>query len=399
MKIKYSGILMWLLIISPIMDNLNGYLLLSRRNSNISVMFKTLIFLFCLLMIFKSITEKRIIEIFGMIFLFALQLVIFEINYNGGLNDNFSSLIKLLTPIVIAMAAHSLESYDRATVVCIDKVARFYCWFFPLSLLIPFVFNIGFSTYRGGVGSKGFYFAGNEISIIMVMIFAMEIEKYKRNKTKANFLNMILGAASLLYIGTKTAYISLIVFILLALYSEKNINKKVLNIILMVPSIFGGLWYVINNVNTVTRIIETIVWKYVTSSARGVSFWLSGRELRISRAIELVYDKNLIGNILIGIGSAAAEKGLNILIEMDLLDLFIRFGLIVSIVIIGFYVKNMKLIMKTKNILYIMGSALACGASVFAGHMIFAPMVSMVLVILFLESEFRETGQKRNYDI
>lgn len=150
----------------------------------------------------------------------------------------------------------------------------------------------------------------------------------------------------------------------------------------------GGLWYVINNVNTVTQNINAIVWRYKTSSHRGVSFLLSGRELRIKRAIELVYSEKPIINILIGIGAYAAENKLKILVEMDLIDLFIRFGVVVFLVVVNFYVKNIKRLIRKKNIQYVTGALLVCGASVFAGHMLFSPMVSIVLITLFLKNDF-----------
>ncbi len=389
MKVRYSSILKWMLILSPIVDNINGYLLISKGNSNISGTFKTLIFLFCLIIIFlKGVNRGENFGIICMAIISVLQLIVFEIQYKGGLFYNISILIKLLTPIVIARAVYVLEIYDQTIKICIDKISMFYCWFFPLSLIIPIILGVGYTTYRSGEGSKGFYYAGNEISIIMVVVLALEIEKYKNKRSKANLLNIILGVVSILYLGTKTGYFSLIILILVALYLEKNLNKNLINVFLLVPGVFGGLWYVINNVNTVTQNINAIIWRYKTSSYRGVSFLLSGRELRIKRAIHLVYSENPIRNMLIGIGSHAAENKLKILIEMDLMDLFIRFGVIVFFVIIRFYYKNIKQVIKKKNIQYIMGTILACGASVFAGHMLFSPMVSIVLMILFLKNKF-----------
>lgn len=378
------------------MDNINGYLLISKGNSNISGTFKTFIFLFCLIIIFfKGMKKGKSIGSVCMSVVIILQLFLFEIQCRGGMVYNISILIKLLTPMVIVKAVHVLEVYDQTTEICIDKISRFYCWFFPLSLIIPIIFGIGYTTYRSGEGSKGFYYAGNEISIIMVMILALEIENYKNNRSKTNLLNIMLGVVSVLYLGTKTGYFSLIILILVALYSGENINKKLVNIFLLVPSILGGLWYAANNINTVTQNINAIVWRYRARSYRGVSFLLSGRELRINRAIELVYSENPVRNILIGIGPYAAENKLKILIEMDLMDLFIRFGAIVFFVVVGFYYKNIKQIIKGKNVQYIMGATLVCGASVFAGHMIFSPMVSIVLMILFLKNDFYTNNNNR----
>lgn len=394
MKIKYSRILMWMLILSPIVDNINGYLLLNERSSNISIIFKTIIFTFCLLISVKIITTRKLLQIICILLFFVIQLVVFELSSPGGIGYNISTLIKLLTPIVIVMSVRVLSVYDSEVMVCIKRVTNFYCWFFPISLIIPKFFNIGYTTYDGGIGNKGFYYAGNEISIVMIIILALEIEKYKNNKNKTNFFNILLGVISVLYLGTKSVYISLVVFIVVALYSEQNINKKLLNFALITPTIILGLWYVINNVSLVTENINMLRWRTTVSTGL-VNFMLSGRERQLIRARELAYSENIIRVIFWGTGPNAAENQLRILIEMDLFDLFVRFGIVVSIIIIRFYIKYIKRVISTRQILYIIGVSLVYGASVFSGHMLFSPMVSIVLVVLLLNVEFQ--AEMSNY--
>lgn len=387
MKVRYSKILMWLLILSPIVDNINGYLLLEKKNTSISIVFKTIIFLVCLIISVQATTIRIMFRIICVILFLALQLAVFAMGSKGGTAYNISTLIKILTPIVIIMSMRCLAVYDRTVIKCIDKIADFYCWFFPISLILPKLLNIGYSTYAGAIGNKGFYFAGNEISIIMIIILVLEIEKYRSHKSKINLLNIFLGIMGMLYLGTKSVYISLMVLIVVALYSEKNVNKKVLNIAFIIPAVFGALWYTINNVNAIVKNISRIMWKYTTKSTGFINFLLSGRELRIMRSMERIYDEGIIQKIIFGVSPSAAENEMQILIEMDVLDLFIRLGLITSTIIIFFYAKYVRKAIDTKNIVYITGILLVYGASFFSGHMIFAPMVSIVLVILFLKIE------------
>ncbi len=241
MKVRYSSILKWMLIFSPIVDNINGYLLISKGNSNISGTYKTFIFLFCLVIVFtKGLKKVKNIRFTFMTIIIVLQLLVFEFQNAKEFFYNISILIKLLTPIVLIMAVHVLEIYDHTTRICIDKISRFYCWFFPLSLIIPIILDIGYTTYRSGEGKKGFYYAGNEISIIMVMILALEIEKYKNIRSKTNLLNIILGVVSILYLGTKTGYFSLIILILVALYSQKY-KQKYCKYISICTKCFAGI--------------------------------------------------------------------------------------------------------------------------------------------------------------
>lgn len=389
MKVKYSQIIMWLLIISPIVDNINGYMLLNGQDTSISIMYKTVTFLICLLMLLKIMTSRNDIakKIAALVF-FAIQMVVFELNYAGSFGENFSALIKLLMPMVVIMTIRRLKDYDSTVEMCVEKISSVYCWVFPISLIIPMILDVGFHTYGSQVGNKGFYYAGNEISAIMVIVLSLEIEKYKEKRSRLNFLNIVLGAVGTIFIGTKSGYISLIILILVGLYSEQNINKKILSVCLIIPSVFGGLWYVINNVDMIIRSIDAMMWKYRHASGI-INFLLSGREMRPRRAFRLVYSNKAVWKLIWGIGSYAAEKGSDpILIEMDLFDLLIRFGMIVTLLIILFYSQYIKMVVASRKTTYIVGIILIYGISVISGHVLFAPMVSITLSILLLKIEF-----------
>lgn len=391
MKVKYSRVLMWLLILSPIMDNINGYLLLSGKTSSISIMFKIMIFLFCFFILLKNAAGVEIVNGFCLAGIFVVQLMVFEILNKGGLVYNISKIPKLLMPMVLILSIYKLLEHDKSVIDGVDKVVRFYCWFFPASLLVTKFLDIGFKTYgNSDVGNKGFYYAGNEIGVIMIMILTLEIGKYKSNRTKMNFINVILGIVSILFIGTKSSYVSMIILILAMLFTEKNRNKKILNIVFVIPVLCGGLWYAIHRLDAVIEIIKMIMWKYDFQSTGIINFLLSDRDRKLLNAMKLGYDKNLFLKLFLGISSDKAENMLNILIEMDLLDLFLQFGLIVFSVIVFFYVKHLKKVIKTHNIIYIIGVILVYGASIVSGHLMFAPMVNIVLAILLLDIELRQ---------
>ncbi|MBD5489143.1 MAG: hypothetical protein HDR13_10180 [Lachnospiraceae bacterium] len=391
MKVKYSNIIMWLLIISPIIDNINGYLLLTENNTSISAIYKTITFFICVFILIKIIpTRKEIGRKILVLFFFTIQIGIFGLNDIGGCIYNVSALIKLLMPMIIIMTMIKLNYYDNTIVRCVEKICNSYCWFFPVSLIVPMLFDIGFDTYRSGFGNKGFYYAGNEISAIMVIILTMEIEKYKTDKTKLNFINIILGVAGTICIGTKASYIALAILLLVGLSSEQNINKKLLSICLLIPSVFGGLWYITNHVNSIVQNINAIRWRYLMASGI-VNFLLSGREVTARRVFRQVYDEDVLWKLILGIGPYVAENGADhILIEMDLFDLLVQFGGIVTVIVILFYAQYLKKALYSKKTIYIVGIILLYGISVFSGHVILAPMVGVVLAVLLLKIEFNE---------
>ena len=390
MKIKNNNFLMWLLIISPILDNINGFLLLIDKNVNISSIFKTIIFLFCMYIIITHLTNRISVYIFAISFFFIVQFIFFSFFDSGGFGYNLSTLIRLLIPFTIILAFQRLSVKDKTTVNCIIKVGKFYCWFFPLSLLFPMMFGFGFSTYVGDLGYKGFYYAGNEISVLMIMIFAISLQSLKAEKSWINLLNLILNIISIFLIGTKTVYIAVIILLVTALYVGRITDKKILSIILFVPVGIFGIWYVFTNLKFFQQIIAAWRWRYVYQGTGILDFLLSGRGEYLEKALHSAYSEKAFSHFVTGLSPNLVVNQMNNLVEMDIIDLILWFGVIVTFFIIVVYASYLKKAIQLKNPIYIIDIFLVYGTSIMAGHVIFAPMVTLVFAVMYLNIEFTE---------
>lgn len=113
------------------------------------------------------------------------------------------------------------SALDRAQLI--DRVHLYINWMiilFALGILIPYVFNIGYKTYYdrfGARGVRGFYYSGNDITgafmLLLPLALAYLLYLPRSRMTRGRQLFYSLGPAlsilSLFLIGTKTAFLAL----------------------------------------------------------------------------------------------------------------------------------------------------------------------------------------------
>lgn len=389
MKVKYSHILMWLLIISPIIDNINGFLLLNGHSSSISTLFKTFILIVCFVMLGAISINKTFMVNIIVSLIFFIQIFSFEMQHSGNFAFDFTTIIKLLLPLNIGFTFISLYQYDKEVPMIIQKLARFYCWFFPISLLIPNVLGVGYATYQySGIGNKGFYYAGNEISSIMVLIFAIALNNYMCDKRKAQLFNILILILSIFMISTKTSYIIIFVEILTAFILNKNMKRRKKTLILsgFVFIAICVLWF---NWDKFNIVLESWKWSYQNRYKNPVSFLLNGRNNTLASVFQQVYQEHGVIKVLWGIGAGYANQVLGRAIEMDFFDLFVWFGLCGVICITVLYSYFVKKLIKTSDWFGIVTIFLMFANSFLAGHVLCQPMVSNILIVTILYFVFQ----------
>lgn len=386
MRLRYSHILMWMLIISPIVDNVNGFLLLNGFSSSLSSGYKILMLGICVYLISHGKIYKREINNILIVIVFFLQLFLFEFGKSGFFSYNLSHVIKLVTPIMIAIAFYSLSKVDDEIPLVLDNIMAFYCWFFPLSLLIPNILGIGFSTYRRGMGSKGFYFAGNEISAVMIVVLAIGLIRFFKRKKRTDFICLLLIFLSYASIATKTSYLVIILETFLVFILAKEISAKTKRIV------FGGIGILILglfvvNKDVIFSVIDNWKWIYANKYTDFASFMLSGRNYKIDDLANIVYQGNSINDFVLGANPGWIINELNLLVEMDFIDLFFGFGIVGCVLITVFYSKFFIKAIKKRDLFALSVLAIVMGNSFFAGHVLVAPMVNIVFILFCLYVE------------
>jgi hypothetical protein len=250
-------------------------------------------------------------------------------NYNWP--DNLSKLFKLLFPFSIFLIAYDVLRSDYFS----KKLWLTYKWviyFNVLLIFIGWIFSIPFlRTYRGPwrFGFDGFIFAQNEASYLF--IFALATAYYRRFYLgiKEMFFWWVLLASFL--VGTKAVLIFIIMLFLYHLTQRVSI-KKLLIFSISILSVGYLLFYSLLN-----KILMN-AWEnfqYNVEKHDLLFALLSGRNTFIQqKLIPLITEKWEWINFLVG-----GHDITHYYIEMGLLDLFLFFGIVGSLLYLYLFVK------------------------------------------------------------
>lgn len=229
------------------------------------------------------------------------------------------------------------------------------------SILVCFCFNIGFHSYadRFGLrGTSGFYYAANEATAILMLLLPLSIsdflrvENYKRSKNWAMLLAPALVANAIMLIGTKTAFIALIVSLALMgahtiwLAVKQKGAQKILRFGLMVASVavvflvltllssskvvssiqasIGGMEDVITEDidNTDLSKLPEDMQAVLRDTPPIIRLLLSGRQYYLFKAADAWSQGPALGWFF-GIGRGSQSH----VIEMDLFEIFFYYGI------------------------------------------------------------------------
>ena len=312
---------------------------------------------------------------------------------------NLAHLIKIFYfPLLFV----SLVCYydDKKINICdIKNVFIINLLLYSFLLLIPLIFNTGYSTYTdfGLYGSIGWFYSANEISAILVLLFPF-VYIFLRKKKILYVIIPILIVGIISSIGTKVSMfgvviISLCVFIVLSREKINGFfNKRIVvcfSLIVFASSVFflfssNSLenLKIAYKVQQKQNIEEKLNFKNIFN--RYMKALLSDRDIYIKDVYKVYKSNYSTETLFLGLGYMVDADG-NIdskMIEIDVLDIFFRYGVIsVIIVLLPFvyyiccYLYKRKYNIRT--LFYLFMIFLILGISFVAGHILLAPAVSI----------------------
>lgn len=300
---------------------------------------------------------------------------------------------------------------------------------YVILLTVPVILGSANNTYVYGLkGTIGWFYSGNEISCITVILFA-SILYLIENKKLFQLLIVLVALVILFNIGTKVGYLGLIITaVLLLLYGLiKNIkinNSKIFEIIIFVivfttvmlfstkSASIENTRYLLENQISEEQIlnpidiedkhaqeisdIKELTKDFYNKNQINMLFraLLSNRDTYLASTISIYNDDNSSSKILYGIGfsntSEVQNKNIAKLIEIDILDAFFHYGVIGLFIMISPFLITLYLVVTSKSkitlksIYYILVVLMACGISTLAGHTLMAPSVVIYLILYLL---------------
>lgn len=382
MKLYISKLWCVLLSISPIIDMLTGFCKLTGVGiENLSLIYKMIVF-FIGVYICVHRHYKRIVFGCALCMFISISCIWHMIGVNRFflVVTDIGSYIKLIYFIIVYYVFKELNKTSKK--VLLEQTENFYLYFVPLSIIIPKIFGIGFYTYKGiESGYKGFYFGGNGINILLVLLMLLSGYKLIKTKTLLHFIILLGNIIANMLIGTKTSILSIICLILFFLLSERKFLTKTQKIILIVVFTLLILGFLIMNSEFFEAIFLRIKWEFRRVDGNYIDFITNSRIRQgMPFFIKKIKNRSFFLNILLGTGFAEYVD----VLEMDYMDILLHNGIVMLIIISGFCLARFN---KTRSTFIKYAEILAFGYAFFAGHLMYSPMGSVVLSFLLLEGE------------
>ena len=309
----------------------------------------------------------------------------------------------------------------------IEKLMLYTIIAYSALLILPILTGTSFNTYENGLyGMVGWFYAANEISTILVLLFPFSYLLIS-DKRKYLFLGILPILLVISYVGTKVTLFGLIISGFIVLVISYLHNKKILKnpfisclLIFIVILVINFGSYTIKNFFTVLdtpsqteEIYECVDCEELPGDSLLTKIKKYGLRLLSQRNYFLqntneIYVENFNNEtFLLGLGFNDNEEinnsNVTKLIEMDILDIFYHLGVIAVILFLIPFLFLIYLLIKDKfkltkeRVFYILMILMSLGISTIAGHVYMAPAVSIYVVIycMFLANELNAFDKKK----
>lgn len=263
----------------------------------------------------------------------------------------------------------------------ISKIFNINLWVLIVNIFIGLL-GLGYSSYVEGLGFRGFFYAGNELSgliIILLPFFLYQTgEKYSyKNIHYIGATFLCLATAALL--GTKTGLLAVIISLIVIPNLSISL-KKLFKIIPVIGIFLCVICYILYHVLDSMGMIER--WIYFYEQGGLLQLLLSGRhEFWAAEKDKFFLAPNCMVR-LFGLGLSGDKA-----IEMDPLDTLLYYGYVGVIITYTFYFYLLFKSYQYRNhnkiarlVLYI--NLLLLSSSTFAGHILYSGMASLFIALI-----------------
>ena len=135
--------------------------------------------------------------------MFVVEQII--VSGSAYMQDSIETTVKLFTPIITLCAFIKLKNNRKINEDDLKRLFDRLAILFPLTILIPYLLHMGYSTYYGDVGYKAFYYATNEISFAICVMIMFLWNRLREELSIRYIVYFLLNAASCVLLGSKIA--------------------------------------------------------------------------------------------------------------------------------------------------------------------------------------------------
>jgi len=325
-------------------DTINGFLLHNNVPLPISVaqIYKSLLLIS---LVFKIAFRPRYLLYTFFIFCFLFLPSIYQVFRHGQINHLFPDIIKISRYLTIILSFYFFTNYfqnHRGEKIIFQFVYISYA-VVVVNILVKYI-GLGYPMYNyGNIGSRGFFFAGNEISVLLLILSAIIGKRlWIQNKRFLYFAIGLLTVFTALTISSKASMVGAIIILLMVPIKRPSISainfkavfRYSLSILIFTPLIVMASWKFVKN----SKVYERFVHFYDKLDL--LSFIYSNRNVFFFEYIEIYKEKYNFLEKFIGVGQTAYEDLSNMqTVEIDIIDILFAqgvFGVIIFISLIAF---------------------------------------------------------------
>lgn len=265
------------------------------------------------------------------------------------------------------------------------------------TIVVSYMLDMGYTTYAdryGYRGTRGFFYSGNDITAILmaglpvVMCGFMQRKDLSSRMFWAYDLGAALTAICLMLIGTKTAFIAVIAaaFVLgacaiwkLVAFKERLPIRRCIILVVTMMLVFG-IMALLSTESIFGEISASFSQTGTVMENEGAATaLLSGRHTKLAKAFAM-YKEGGLYTWIFGVGRGTQ----NAIIEMDLFEVVIYYGLFGAVAMLWLYVKlGLEFVWKFfKNlkevrhdlmpVAVLVSLGLCAGYLIIAGHILFS---------------------------
>lgn len=339
MRFAYFQLVFLLLAGCLAVDTLTGFMVSGMGlDLKLSALYKFFLLLVLLLLI-ACYSQRAIAVIFTLMMVLligpAIQLTN-RLDASGFLFD-FSYVIKILMPLIVFCYLAIMARKWPDLIQKYGKQALYLSFAILCFNLVAGALGYGFSSYGSednpdsSIGVKGFFYAGNEVSGLFILLFGLALHRAWNASSKGwYFLLCPIVVISGALIATKAAILSgVLMTALIPLVNERKRLMRLswLKVSLSFPVVLaiGAIAYFIVPILEATGIWERIVWFYEKKGIIGI--FLSGRNEYIITATAAFDQYADFWQHFFGIGTSGLTIIARHAVEVEPADLYFWFGL------------------------------------------------------------------------
>lgn len=385
---KYFDYFIYLfLLISPIIDCLTGVQERLNIPFSIGVIVRGVIMALAIIYLFKN--NKNRLNIYLFLIYLIIELIYTYSYLRTSIFTEFKNVIVIfyLPIMILFFSIYKNEKINNKLILIINFIYLFL-------IVIPFLFGLGFNTYSGEDGKSaflGFFFDGNELSALLILLLPLSIDYMLKNKEYLYLVSyLFLYVLSIIIVGTKVLLLgTFVVFLYFFIKKLIKVEKKKRFILIIGILIFIGLSL---SVLPFTPVYKNLIISMDYYGVKSVFDLFKPKFIdniifsnRIAFAIEVfkTFSSNILF-IIFGIGKSLLITIKDV--EIDIMDILYSIGVLGFVVYIFTYGKSVFKL----NSIYKFTFILLLIISLFSGHILIKPMVATFMALLFNFNEKKE---------